>query len=568
MKNLKWAKKQKLTFGTVSATIITVLGIILFGILTIMTSLFTTNIKGYQAPSDIFLSFTPSVLIGIIVFILIIFIPPVRHFFKKLPLKYWFAIAFFVPLLVSLVWIFISAALPAFDSLSLVYSARHLNGTSDSFIASAWEEGGYMAMFPYQTPLSLILLLCMKISASNYILFFQVLNCFAYACSCFLLVKITHSWFKNSSTTILAALLCVLFMPPLIFCTFIYGDILALPFLLLGLLLQKHIMDNWGNTKSKRKLIFFFLVYILSCSIGILIKPALLILFIAYALIWVIWMLQRRQKILIKIVFSIAMIATLFIPTMLLSSINYFVQQHYHLPTSLLNGVPKITWIRMGIGSGKEQDADLLNDDKIRDSLYRPGCIDGILYSPDGIQTFYFQKRIEHFSKDPGLAIAFFTQKFLLEWTEPTFESLLNSNWDTPTVNGFNPNPIQRPLSRIGRSIYYGKLNKIVFYIMDVVQSILVIGVLLKLILGFKSSSIEIATLTPVVYALGAALLYIIWENKAQYILPVYVLMIPLATQGYLLLCRKVTVKIKKNYSRFYKSKHFRQKRHKSLPGV
>lgn len=85
------------------------------------------------------------------------------------------------------------------------------------------------------------------------------------------------------------------------------------------------------------------------------------------------------------------------------------------------------------------------------------------------------KKSISEFVTDPKYAAEFFSKKFASEWAEPTFESLLASNWSHGRDIPGNPVMSQREITHVLHSVYYGKINKFVMHTMDVWQTMILL---------------------------------------------------------------------------------------------
>ena len=89
-------------------------------------------------------------------------------------------------------------------------------------------------------------------------------------------------------------------------------------------------------------------------------------------------------------------------------------------------------------------------------------------------------------------------------------------------------------LSYTVKDILYngGILNTLLFLWQDVMQSALLFGLVLFLILGRKKLKLEKSCL--IITVLGGFLFHIFWEGKCQYTLPYYILLFPFSVEGYL----------------------------------
>lgn len=504
-------------------SVIVALGILFSGVISLLSLFLTTDDSSYRdAPMTIKLA--PSILVGIAVFI-IFFVSPLRK--KVFSLKYSSVarLLFIYGLLASVLWVIIANVLPMWDSASIVSAAQFLDHSRSAEAVSQWSEGGYLQRFPHQTPLVLFFYLCIKIAGSNSVLLFEFLNCVACAISMYLIVRYTYLISRNNSAAVLSGVLVALFLPIILYCTFIYGDIICLPFVLGSVYLQAVVLLN------KEKRVKNFALSSILGIIAVLLKPSSILIILAMGVTYIIYGLRNK-----KLAIVVAAITIVILAKATILPINAFLENK--TKANLHDGMGSMTWITMGIGGGKEYWADQ-GDDAQRDSLIMPGYYDAFLwilpneeYSSERMQevsSSYLGKRLSHFGNNPGFALSFFTTKFVTEWTEPLFESLLVSNWRSDIVGPYSMR--DRELSPVASSVYYGKINAMVTYTCDCMQTILSVGLLSYLL--FFRKKLKTYQLTPVVYILGVAVLYLFWENKTEYFLTAFLLMVPLAGIGW-----------------------------------
>ena len=436
------------------------------------------------------------------------------------------------------------------DSKDLVSAANLLNGTPDANSGANWAKGWYLERFPYQIPIVLLITICMKIAGSNFVVFFEILNCFACALTMYFTVKLSHELFHKRNVTILAGIIVMFFAPIILYCTFIYGNIICLPFALAGILFQKRAMDG----EDTRKIVFNAIISVVLLALSVFIKSSMSIILVASLVVWFIWCIEKK-----RFGFLIFALAPFLILKLFTFATNSIVSAHVDI--NLNNGAPKIAWATMGIGGGEEYIADKENRPDIRNELDNPGYYDGFVwvtsadeYNPDLVSEIsknYLGKRLAHFVADPGFAIAFLTKKLMIEWTEPTFEGFLASNWHATALDtGYNMS--ERDYTALARSFYYGKMYKVIYFIMDSVQSIIAVGALTALVALRKK--LKSSQLLPILFVLGGAVLYIVWENKSQYMFPFYLVMIPFASIGLIHLSTKtipsIYERIKKRFDK------------------
>ena len=468
--------------------------------------------------------FAPLVLIGVSVFIVFLVSP----LFKKIKTVSHVKLAralLVYGLIVSLLWVIIANVLPMADSACIVKAAEYLNGDLNPEAVSQWSQGGYLHRYPYQTPLVLFFLLCIRIAGANSVLLFELFNCITCAISMFLIVKYTYQISKNNSAAILSGIIVALFFPLVLYCTFIYGDIISIPFVLACLYMQSVAL-------SSRTLKIRYVVWsIIFGTVAALIKPSMFIVVIAVSIVYLFRFIKKKEALFIFFAIILILVAKFAI-----LPINSFLESK--TKANLGDGIGTVAWITMGLGGGREYIADNGRAEEST-SLVLPGYYDEFLLAiPSGeyssqkmasLSHEYLTKRLSHFRNDPGFAISFFYEKFVTEWTNPLFESLLASNWRANAEGQYSMR--DRPLSIVANSVYYGKLYKLIYYVSDCVQTVLPFGVLAYLVSHRKN--IKYSCMGPIIYIIGVAVLYLFWENKSEYFLVSFLLMIPFSSLGW-----------------------------------
>ena len=497
-----------------------------FSIISFLTFFFTTELAdGYKGAYDV--KFSPLIVIVLILITVVVIFLFCYGKENELKRSNIVKTVFFIGLFESMLWIFIADVGPAFDSLDLVYATEALRGSTDGLAICKWEYANYLSRFPFQTSIVCLLYLCMSIAGENYIIFYEIINCFACAFAMAGIVILTGEISDNTMSIALSGLMTILFFPMVLYCTFIYGNIIALPFLIYSFYWQKKALSGEKNVWC-----------CLAISIG-LIKSTMIIGALAECCVYLFQILQgvNKKKFLIYI---LCMVCTLKASTLFSAPVNSFIEKKVNI--DLDEGVPSIAWITMGLGGGKEYQADMENDDILATDIKNAGYYDGFVwalsseeYSRKAMKSIsikYLLRRIQHFVSDPDLMLRYIAEKFAIEWTNPDFESFLASNWDYLQVNGYNQ--AKRSMTKLTASFYYGTVHDVLFNMMDIMQTLLSMGTLWWLIFNNKG---KIARCVELIVVLGYAAVFLLWENKTQYMFPAYLLMIPMASNGWRLMC-------------------------------
>ena len=514
------------------------IAVVFLGIISLLNFLLTTVLSdGYKGPYVVKIAPKMIILLTLVTVIFIFFL--YQHKEIKIKQNTIITTVFLVGLCESIFWIFIADADPVFDSLDLVYATEALKGSSDGLAIGKWGYAGYLSRFPYQTSIVCLLYFCMTIAGENYVILYELINCFACAFAMTGVILLTGESSDDSMCVLLSGIMAVFFFPMILYCTFIYGNIIALTFLIYSFYWQKRALSE--------KKILYVIVSICLMGLAITVKSTMIIGALAESLVYLLWMVKKitYKSCLICI---LCIICTMNVGKLFFIPINSFIKTKVDI--NLNEGVPSVAWITMGLGGGTEYRADIENNKDLTTNIDNAGYFDGFVwalpnteYSKDAMDSLskkYLVQRIRHFAVDPSLMIRFLVEKFVIEWTNPDFESFLASNWDSVQANGYNQ--AEREMTRYGESFYYGKAHAILFCVMDIMQTILSLGVFWLLLFDNKEKVVRLVELITV---LGYIAVYILWENKTQYMFPAYFLMIPMASKGWKLACHTIAGKIR-----------------------
>lgn len=529
--NAFWGLGEK--FFLVIKKMVFVIGVAFFLILFLATLVITTNYSDdyTQSALSITLDFFPTIL-GLLLFLGFLYIKPVRHLCSKFKTGTYAKIALVFGFILSVAWVFIANVRPMWDSQDLVYASDFLKGIRNDITAAKWiGDGAYLARFPHNTPIVALLYLCYLIAGENQVILFELLSCTACAFTMFFIVKLTSELFKKKVATAISALLVITFAPIILYCTFIYGNILCLPFALGAFLMQIRAAKNRSNTKMFIK---YFIISYLLIAVSIFFKSTMLFPAIAITLVWLYLGIKEKKKL-----FLVIPLLALYLAKNSILPLNMLIESRGNEQVNLHNGTPTISWIVMGTGASKEYFSQTTNPETDTEDIdHYPGFFDGYVWiqGDDGtysskniskIGLHYLKVRLLHFIERPLFALKFFGKKLAIEWTEPTYEGFIASNWCREDMDYI---ACEREYTPLARSFYYGKANTVLTYIMNLQQTLFAFGCLVALWKNKKKA--DFSDIAIIMCILGMAFVYLLWENKSQYIFPIYLFMIPFAAFG------------------------------------
>ncbi|PWG66692.1 hypothetical protein [Bifidobacterium callitrichidarum] len=399
-------------------------------------------------------------------------------------------------------WVFSANVGVVWDSLELWNAATQ----SD---APQWAHARYMERYPYQSSMILALKACQWIAGSNALLLFQLGNAVCVGLASWCVVRLVYSWTGDSPAAAVAAVLQTLFLPSILYVTFVYGNQFALTCLLLSFLAQSR-----GFNRNQYR---WHIAAVVLMLVAVIAKRTFLLGGAAIACVWLFDSLRKRDwKPLIPVVLLLT--TSLIIPM----SIDKAVFSEYDANPS--NGLPKTTWIVMGLGAnptGKQPYRGLGMFDTY------PTIQPSETYSSakqSEMDHRNLRNRIVEFAHNPVSAIRFFGKKLVYEWGDPTYGSIIASNWN----RGTTPPLSERPKTRISNSMYDGKLHWLSINVMNIIQLVACVG----FVICFAKRKMQANQYGLALFVAGGFLLYLIWEAKGQYMWPMAQAMIPFAAIG------------------------------------
>ena len=143
---------------------------------------------------------------------------------------------------------------------------------------------------------------------------------------------------------------------------------------------------------------------------------------------------------------------------------------------------------------------------------------------------------INKFKKDPKYTVQFFYEKIVSQWNNPTFQSF----W----INKARATGTGKEKAAIVKSVNgTGMVNKVISEYMNVIQSIILFGATVFVIINFKKNNGK--QLIFAIMFIGGFLFHMVWEAKCQYTITYFVLLIPYSVRGYLQLSNIIDKKLK-----------------------
>lgn len=397
----------------------------------------------------------------------------------------------------STLWIFTVRALPAFDS-AFIYADAHALASGDYYPLGAT---AYSARHPHQLGMVFYIEMIARLTGENNFYFIQMLNVAFAVLAYYFLTGITHLLFKDDKVVFVAILLMFGCLQPVLYTSFIYGQLAGLAFILFALRQTLKFLENG------RALLLPGIA--VACLLACVFKSNFQIFAIAIALTLLVHFIRE-----LKWSALAGAAAVLLVAVFALQPVLWYYQARTGL--TLSRGIPKNAFLAMGLQESPMAPG-WFND--YHEAAYRK-----TQQNYDATRRMANEeiaRRLEVLGKDPAYMLEFFYEKTVSQWNEPTYEALLINN---------NGNQHEKPLSPIGRSLFTGKINQLLNFHFNLYQ-LVIFGGTVAFLLGWRKK-ITSALMLPGLCVLGGFFFHLLWEGKSQYIWPYFFMLLPYCAGG------------------------------------
>ena len=287
---------------------------------------------------------------------------------------------------------------------------------------------------------------------------------------------------------------------PVLFCTFVYGNIIGMCFAIWA----SYFLIKYFQTNKYLLLIPCAVLLVVST----LAKYNNLIYLVAFVIMLIIHTIKAKkwQSIAFALAICIAVVGTS----------NLIIMSYENRSgVKLSSGVTQVMYLDMGIN----------------DSYMAPGWYNGIAlddYRNAGLDAkagnaqawSNIKSRMNYFGKNSNYMIDFFSKKITSQWNETTYESI----WVSKVKNHTNE------LNWIGKGMYDGSIGQFFELYFNLYMQILFIAFAVGIYFLFLNKKTNIETVLLPLVLLGAFGYHLLFEGKSQYVLTYIILMIPTAS--------------------------------------
>ena len=430
---------------------------------------------------------------------LLLALAAVHAFLRRRAGRRAFAAALALWTAAALCFVLAVGLLPRADSALVIEAAKRFAAGDFSPL-----EGEYFSRVSYQLGICLPLEgLARLLPGLDLNLLMQALNCVISAALMALLCGLAGGLSGDARTSGAAALLYLAFVPMLLFNMFVYG---VLPMLLLCVLAMR-CFARCARTGERR----FGVLYALLIGAAAALKPNAMIVMLALLICAAVHALQRKDGFLLLCAALSAVLC-------------------FALPA----GVIRLYELRAGVTLAPDTGMLLRLAMGMQDSMIAAGWYNGVIeeYWPLSV-TPEMEKaaalemlaaRLREFAADPAGAWAFFKEKCLTQWAEPSYDILW---YGAVCGKSGRFNGLAHAIFRDGspvRALLAGYMN--------IFQQAAYVLALIGTCGMIKEKRIEAVQLMLPVTVLGGFLYHMLFEAKSQYIYPYMLLLLPLAAAG------------------------------------
>lgn len=356
--------------------------------------------------------------------------------------------------------------------------------------------GGYLDIYPHQLGYVAFLQILFKITGSNSYFMVQVINCLFIAGTIFTLCLLLDDLTDKAAVQIVGTSLAILLLPLYLYASLLYGDV---PSYLFSLLFLHHFVKGLKNGRS---------IYLILCvpeiALAVLFKKNSVIMLLAAVIVLTVHSLVTKRRSLILLLLALCLLPV---------SLPKLVEAYYSNVSGyeVSGGIPAISWIAMG--TLEEGCPGWFNNYPV--PAYYEAGYDRQLASEMALEKL--GERLHYFKEDPIYAVSFWKRKISTQWNDPFFYSYGIIFTDETTPHGLT-------------GFIIGHSSGIMV-LLSLLQNIIYSGAFIYFI--SRKDKTNVYMLLPEVCILGEFLFSMIWEANSRFIIPYYIIMIPLACMGW-----------------------------------
>lgn len=395
-----------------------------------------------------------------------------------------------------------------------VLAAEHIPDGDPAFIyggASYFLEGdfkflntpgGYFAVYPHQLPLTALTEALFAVIGPYRYRAVQCINVALAAAAVFLGYLIVREFTDSLAAAVMYNVTAACCLPLIFYTGWVYGEMPGLLFALMGawLLLRYEKSGRTGYLAGVAAAV----------TLAVTVRKNSLILVIALCLVALVQGIARRDKKLLA-----AAVCTILLPFVIYRGVYAFYERRSGYEHS--KGMPAITWVSMGLNENNGMCGWYDNSGK---RMYIDSGYDREKTKAAAAENI--RSRLAVFRADKMYAKRFLREKIMSQWNAPLYQSLyFNSKYRE------DMQPEETSLAaKLSAEYFPGVLS-----LANRLQLAVYAGMLCYFLFGVKKGS-DIRQHFAGIAVLGGFFFSVLWEAKARYVFPYYVMMFPYASVG------------------------------------
>ena len=488
--------------------------------------------KALSAPNDSVFFPMNFLLMALFVGVMIAMVLTYSYKSKYVVTVFEIALALYV-VIIGIVWVVNVRSVPAADSYNIYEAATDaaqgkytsMHNFSNFYNSQMYDGYSYFQYYPFQLGFVAFSEFVYRIFGTGSSMPIQIINVLALASAYFAIARITRLLFKSRRIEFIAIIMLALCIQPILFCTFVYGNIIGMTCALWASLL----LIKYFKTGQYRWIYPSGALLVLA----VMVKYNNMIYLIAFVIMLVIHIVKKKkwQSAAIAAALIIAVLGT-----------NSLVIKSYEARADeeFSPGVSQPLYLALGLKESSmapgwyTHTAKDLYAQKYLIPKYN-GDANASLSDANDAAWDEIGKRLDEFSEDSDYAFEFFGKKILSQWNEPTFESIWVSKVKGHTAT--EEEKLRSGVDTIGSDQMTGLTNAVYkkstgqalemhfnFY-MQIMYILFAAGIYLM----FTKKKTNIETVLLPLVMLGAFGYHLLFEGKSQYVLTYIPLMIPTA---------------------------------------
>ncbi|MBO4980370.1 MAG: hypothetical protein J6C84_00515 [Lachnospiraceae bacterium] len=359
----------------------------------------------------------------------------------------------------------------------------------------------YFRVYPYQLGLAWTYAFFFRLFGTCSYQVLQSVNAVCVGISVYAGFRITRELFPGRAARVWYLICALCFLPLPLYALFIYGESMGVCGSLLAI---------WGFLgynrpgEEKGKKIGWWVMTVLSVSFAYLVRGALIIVWIAMAIIqFLLFLENKRWK---------ALFMTLLILAAALGSSSLLQSQiERNEGTRLNQGMPAVLCMAMGLQENPEPGKGQGTYNNYDWNLYQECGLNGEVAKAYALENI--RERFSEWADNPADAVVFFKEKLLNQWTDPTFNVFV-------MTDNFEERP--RWVEEIYKKESQAKMSSF----LNSCQSVAYLALLAYFIRLAVRKKTPLACL-PGLILIGGFLFSAIWEAKGRYVYPYVVMALP-----------------------------------------